>query len=86
MRPAALLAVLFVFANLSNRRNGQAPDVRHPGHQSQVAVRRVRPHTLVFAIVAVQGNPLADNITALTRTENIRRVRQAGRVVVDKTK
>lgn len=36
-------------------------------------------------IVAVQGDPLAD-ITAVTRTENIRWVMQAGGVVVDKTK
>jgi imidazolonepropionase-like amidohydrolase len=36
-------------------------------------------------IVAVQGDPLSD-ITAVTRTENVRWVMQAGRVVVDKTK
>ena len=36
-------------------------------------------------IVAVQGDPVAD-ITAVTRTENVRWVMQAGRVVVDKTK
>ena len=36
-------------------------------------------------IVAVQGDPLAD-ITAVTRTENVRWVMQAGRVVVDKTR
>ena len=35
-------------------------------------------------IVAVQGDPVAD-ITAVTRTENVRWVMQAGRVVVDKT-
>jgi imidazolonepropionase-like amidohydrolase len=35
-------------------------------------------------IVAVQGDPLAD-ITAVTRTENVRWVMKAGRVVVDKT-
>lgn len=36
-------------------------------------------------IVAVQGDPLAD-ITAVTKTENVRWVMKAGRVVVDKTK
>lgn len=36
-------------------------------------------------IVAVQGDPLAD-ITAVTRTENVRWVMKAGRVVVDRTK
>ncbi len=35
-------------------------------------------------VVAVQGDPLA-NITAVSRTENIRWVMKAGRVVVDKT-
>jgi imidazolonepropionase-like amidohydrolase len=35
-------------------------------------------------IVAVQGDPLAD-ITAVTRTENVRWVMKAGQVVVDKT-
>ena len=39
----------------------------------------------VADIVAVQGDPVAD-ITAVTRTENVRWVMQAGRVVVDKTK
>src|SRR5438128_929302 len=36
-------------------------------------------------IVAVDGDPLA-NITAVSKTENIRCVMKAGRVVVDKTK
>jgi imidazolonepropionase-like amidohydrolase len=36
-------------------------------------------------IVAVEGDPLA-NITAISRSENIRWVMKAGRVVVDKTK
>ena len=36
-------------------------------------------------IVAVGGDPLAD-ITAVSKTENIRWVMRAGRVVVDKTK
>ena len=36
-------------------------------------------------IVAVGGDPLAD-ITAVSRTENIRWVMRVGRVVVDKTK
>lgn len=36
-------------------------------------------------IVAVQGDPLAD-ITAITRTENVRWVMKGGRIVVDKTK
>jgi imidazolonepropionase-like amidohydrolase len=36
-------------------------------------------------IVAVEGNPL-DNITAVSKRENVRWVMKAGRVVVDKTK
>ena len=36
-------------------------------------------------IVAVEGDPLAD-ITAVSKTENVRWVMKAGRVVVDKTK
>ena len=35
-------------------------------------------------IVAVEGNPLSD-ITAVTRSENVRWVMKAGRIVVDKT-
>jgi imidazolonepropionase-like amidohydrolase len=36
-------------------------------------------------IIAVEGDPLA-NITAVSRSQNIRWVMKAGRVVVDKTK